>query len=192
MAKLPREFPPGTHWVYKTGESDLIGVLLARATHKHLAAYLSEKIWSPFGMDSDAVWMVDRAGEELGGCCLSMTLRDYGRFALFFMRGGRIGDTRVLPEDWVEQATRQQQPGYGFQWWVHDDGTYEAIGIFGQAILINPQEDLIIVTSSAWSKATDHKSSAISNAYFAAVTAALHSVNQRRSNGSSQREQGIQ
>jgi len=90
MAKLPREAPPGVKWVYKTGESDLIGVLLARATHKHLADYLSEKIWLKFGMESDAVWMLDRSGEELGGCCISMTLRDYGRFGLFFMRGGSI------------------------------------------------------------------------------------------------------
>jgi CubicO group peptidase (beta-lactamase class C family) len=174
MAKLPREAAPGTKWVYKTGESDLIGVLLARATHKHPADYLSEKIWSKFGMESDAVWMLDRSGEELGGCCLSITLRDYGRFGLFFMGGGKIGGTSILPDEWIPQATRQQQPGYGFQWWVHDDGTYEAVGIFGQAILLNPSEDLIIVTSSAWPQATGRQFTAVSNAYFAAVTKALH------------------
>ena len=174
MARLPREASPGVKWVYKTGESDLIGVLLARATHKHPADYLSEKIWSKFGMERDAVWMMDRAGEELGGCCISMTLRDYGRFGLFFMRGGKIGDTSILPDDWIAQATRQQAPGYGFQWWVYADGIYEAIGIFGQAIFINPSEDLIIVTSSAWPQADEPKDYEISNAYFAAVTKALH------------------
>lgn len=174
MAKLPREASPGVKWVYKTGESDLIGVLLARATHKHPADYLSEKIWSKFGMERDAVWMMDRAGEELGGCCISMTLRDYGRFGLFFMRGGKIGETSILPDDWIAQATRQQAPGYGFQWWVYADGIYEAIGIFGQAIFINPGEDLIIVTSSAWPQADEPKYYEISKAYFAAVTKALH------------------
>jgi CubicO group peptidase (beta-lactamase class C family) len=174
MAKLPREAPPGSKWVYKTGESDLIGVLLARATHKHPADYLSEKIWSKFGMEEDAVWMLDRAGEELGGCCLSMTLKDYGRFGLFFMRGGKIGETGILPDDWIPQATRQQQPGYGFQWWVNDDGTYRAAGIFGQTILVNPSEDLVIVTSSAWPQADAPKFYKVSSAYFAAVTTALH------------------
>jgi CubicO group peptidase (beta-lactamase class C family) len=174
MAKLPREAPPGVKWVYKTGESDLIGVLLARATHKHLADYLSEKIWSTFGMESDAVWMLDRAGEELGGCCISMTLRDYGRFGLFFLRGGKIGEKIILTDDWIPQSTRQQVPGYGFQWWVHGDGTYQAIGIFGQAIFIDPNEDLVIVTSSAWPQADEDKSYAISDAYFAAVARALH------------------
>jgi CubicO group peptidase (beta-lactamase class C family) len=175
MAKLPREAPPGVKWVYKTGESDLIGVLLARATHKHLADYLSEKIWLKFGMQSDAVWMLDRSGEELGGCCISMTLRDYGRFGLFFMRGGTIDGASILPDGWVGESTRQHVPGYGFQWWVHDNGTYEAVGIFGQAIFIDPAEDLIIVTSSAWPQADEDKNYAISKAYFSAVTAALHS-----------------
>jgi CubicO group peptidase (beta-lactamase class C family) len=176
MAKLTREAPPGVKWVYKTGESDLIGVLLARATQKHPADYLSEKIWSKFGMERDAVWMLDRAGEELGGCCLSMTLRDYGRFGLFFMLGGKLGDTSILPDGWVAEATRQQVQGYGFQWWVHEDGTYEAIGIFGQAIFIDPQEHLIIVTSSAWPEADADKFYGIRDAYFAAVikAAALH------------------
>src|SRR5450631_1998422 len=174
MAKLPREAPPGAKWVYKTGESDLIGVLLARATKKHPGDYLSEKIWSKYGMEKDAVWMLDRAGEELGGCCISVTLRDYGRFGLFFMRGGKIGGTSILPDDWIAQATRQQVPGYGFQWWVHDNGTYEALGIFGQTIFVNPKEDLIIVTSSAWPQADEPKFYAISKAYFSAVTKALH------------------
>jgi CubicO group peptidase (beta-lactamase class C family) len=175
MAKLPREAPPGIKWVYKTGESDLIGVLLARATHQHLADYLSAKIWSKFGMEGDAVWMLDRSGEELGGCCISMRLRDYGRFGLFFMRGGNIDAADILPEGWIAEATRAQVPGYGFQWWVHDNGTYEAVGIFGQAIFIAPQEDLIIVTSSAWPQADEDKFYAVSDAYFSAVTAALHS-----------------
>jgi CubicO group peptidase (beta-lactamase class C family) len=175
MAKLPREAPPGVKWIYKTGESDLIGVLLARATHQHLADYLSEKIWSKFGMESDAVWMLDRSGEELGGCCISMTLRDYGRFGMFFMHGGNIDGASILPDGWIAESTRQQMPGYGFQWWVHDNGTYEAVGIFGQAIFIDPNEDLIIVTSSAWPQADEDKFYAISDAYFSAVTAALHS-----------------
>jgi CubicO group peptidase (beta-lactamase class C family) len=174
MKKLPREAPPGSKWVYKTGESDLMGVLLARATHKHPAEYLSEKIWSKYGMERDAVWMLDRSGEELGGCCISMTLRDYGRFGLFFMQGGKIHGSSILPDGWIAEATRAQVPKYGFQWWVvGDDGTYEAVGIFGQAIHIDPHQDLIIVSSSAWPQADEKKYYDNSNAYFAAVTEAL-------------------
>lgn len=180
MAKLPREAASGTKFVYKTGESDLIGVVLERATRKHPAHYLSQKIWSKFGMERDAIWMLDRAGEELGGCCISMTLRDYGRFGLFIMNGGVAGGEQVVPTDFLAQATRSQVKsdfgnfGYGFQWWIHPDGAYEASGIFGQSIYINPAEKLIIVTNSAWTQAVGLEPRSIHDAYVGAVVKALH------------------
>ena len=180
MAKLPREAAPGTKFVYKTGESDLIGVLLERATRKHPADYLSQQIWSKFGMERDAVWMLDRAGEELGGCCISMTLRDYGRFGLFIMNGGVAGGEQVVPTEFLAQATRSQVKsdfgnyGYGFQWWIHPDGASEASGIFGQSIYINPVEKLIIVTNSAWAQAVGLAPRTIQDAYVDAVVKALH------------------
>ena len=181
MAKLPREAAPGTRFVYKTGESDLIGVLLARATKMHPADYLSQKIWSKFGMEQDGIWMLDRAGEELGGCCISMTLRDYGRFGLFILNGGVAGGEQVVPTDFLAQATSSQVKsdfgdyGYGFQWWIHPDGSaYEAIGIFGQSIYINPAERLIIVTNSAWAQADELPTYAVHDAYVDAVVKALH------------------
>ncbi len=76
VRKLPREAPPGTKWVYKTSETNLVGVMVAEATGKHLADYLSEKIWRAYGMERDADWMIDDVGHEQGGCCLAMTLRD--------------------------------------------------------------------------------------------------------------------
>jgi CubicO group peptidase (beta-lactamase class C family) len=174
MKKLPREAPPGSKWVYKTGESDLMGVLLARATHKHPGDYLSEKIWSKYGMERDAVWMLDQSGDELGGCCISMTLKDYGRFGLFFMQGSKIDGVSILPNGWTAEATRAQVPHYGFQWWVkQDDGSYDAEGIFGQTIHIDPKQDLVIVTNSAWPTADDDKYWNNGGAYFAAVADAL-------------------
>lgn len=181
MAKLPREAKPGTKFEYKTGESDLIGVLVANATHKHLADYLSEKIWSKAGMERNAVWMLDRSGAELGGCCLSMTLHDYARFGLFFMRGGVADGKDVLPEGWVKDASStqiqsdQQHYGYGFQWWIPPGGgAYEAIGIFGQSIYINPAEKLVIVTNSAWPQADADPYYASHDAFVAAVIETLH------------------
>ncbi len=180
MAKLPREAPPGTKFVYKTGESDLIGVLLARATGMHIADYLSQKIWSKFGMEQDAVWMVDQGGLEMGGCCISMTLRDYGRFGLFILGGGMAGGEQVVPRDYLADATRKlvqtNYPtlGYGFQWWTYRDGAYEAMGVFGQSIYINPAEKLVIVTNSAWPEADADKFYFVHTAYVNAVIKALH------------------
>jgi CubicO group peptidase (beta-lactamase class C family) len=175
MAKLPRAHKPGTFFLYDTGETDLAGILVARATKKHLADYLSEKIWSKVGTEQDALWILDQAGLELGGCCISMTLRDYARFVLFFMHGGKADGHDVLPDGWVKAASTAQTPtgypglGYGYFWWIHDDGTYEAEGIFGQSIFLDPADDLVIVTNSAWPTADDDKYWAAQNAYFAAV-----------------------
>ncbi len=160
MRKLPQEAAPGTKWVYKTGETNLIGVLVTSATHKSLTQYMSEKIWRPYGMEKDAVWMIDDRGQEAGGCCLSMTLKDYGRVGEF-MRGGAMAKGKaVLPKGWIAAATTKQaetgQPGhgYGYQWWTNDDGTYDGLGIFGQRLYIDPARKLVIVVSSAWPEAT--------------------------------------
>jgi CubicO group peptidase (beta-lactamase class C family) len=67
MRKLPREAPAGTKWVYKTGETNLIGVLVSQATKKTLSRYLSEKIWAPFGMEQDASWLLGATGHESAG-----------------------------------------------------------------------------------------------------------------------------
>ena len=179
MAKLPREAPPGTKFVYKTGESDMVGVLVESATHKHLADYLSEKIWSRY-MESDANWMLDLGGSEIGGCCISATLRDFGRFGMFVMNGGVAGGVQVVPPDYLAAATRKQVAsdfgplGYGYQWWTHANGAYEAIGIFGQSIYIDPAEKLVIVTNSAWPEADATKYYVVHDTYVDAVAKALH------------------
>lgn len=179
MRKLPREAAPGTKWVYKTGETNLIGMLVTSATHKTLANYLSEKIWQPYGMEQDAAWMVDARGQESGGCCLSASLHDYGRVGLFMLNGGVAGGKKMLPDGWIAAATRKEADtgsadrGYGYQWWTQDDGSFNALGIFGQAIHIDPMRQLVIVVSSAWPLATDHALQMARAALFAAVTQAV-------------------
>jgi len=179
MRRLPRERPPGTRFHYSTGETDLVGILVSNATHKPLSAYLSEKIWAPFGMEQDAIWVEDVAGHERGGCCMSMTLRDYGRFGMFILGGGKAGGQDVLPQGWTAAATRAQVPvnpddpkegGYGYFWWINPAGdAYEAIGIFGQAITTFPKENLVIAINSAWPAPDTRELNAARDALTAAI-----------------------
>jgi CubicO group peptidase (beta-lactamase class C family) len=161
MRKLPREAPAGSKWVYKTGETNLIGVLVSSATKKTLSAYLSEKVWRPFGMEQDGVWMLGSTGHEISGCCVSATLRDYARFGMFILGGGMAGGKPVLPDDWLASATTKQADigtpgrGYGYQWWTNDDGSFAAQGIFGQGIFIDPKRKLVIASNGNWPTATD-------------------------------------
>lgn len=178
VRKLPREAPPGTKWVYKTSETNLVGVLVADATGKPLAEYLSEKIWRPYGMERDAEWMIDDVGHEQGGCCLAMTLRDYVRFGQFILDGARINGTPVVSDTWLPEATRSQVStgpgsGYGYQWWTRDDGTFEGRGIYGQTLHIDRARRLVIVINSATEQPTDRASGQARQEFIAAVDAEL-------------------
>ena len=161
MRKLKREVPPGTKWVYKTGETNLVGVLVSSATKKNLSDYLSEKIWRPFGMEQDASWLLGSTGHEISGCCLQASTRDFARFGLFILGGGIAEGKSVLPDGWIAAATTKQsdtdkaEVGYGYQWWIMDHGSYTARGIFGQGIFIDPKRKLIIASNSNWPQATD-------------------------------------
>jgi CubicO group peptidase (beta-lactamase class C family) len=161
MRTLPREAPAGTKWVYKTGETNLIGVLVSSATKKNLSEYLSEKIWVPFGMEQDGSWLLGSTGHEISGCCIQASTRDYARFGLFMMGGAMVKGVSILPDDWIVPATTKQADigapgkGYGYQWWTYDDGSYAAQGIFGQGIFIDPKRRLVIASNSNWPKATD-------------------------------------
>jgi CubicO group peptidase (beta-lactamase class C family) len=163
MRALPREAPAGSKWVYKTGETNLIGVLVSSATGKRLADYLSEKIWAPFGMEQDASWLLGFTGHEISGCCIQAATRDYARFGLFMLGGAMAGGKAVLPDDWISPATTKQVDigssgkGYGYQWWTYDDGSFSAQGIFGQGIFIDPKRKLVIASNSNWPRASDHK-----------------------------------
>jgi CubicO group peptidase (beta-lactamase class C family) len=177
MKRLPREAAPGTKFNYKTGETDLAGILVSNATKKTLAQYASEKIWRPYGMEQDAIWILDSAGHERGGCCMSLTLRDYGRLGQFMLDGG----AGVLPEGWVADASRNQVagltgapgPGYGYFWWMNAKDGYDARGIFGQMVHVDPTRKLVIVTNSAWPAATGQPLSAARQAFIEAATRAV-------------------
>jgi CubicO group peptidase (beta-lactamase class C family) len=175
MRKLPRAHPPGTHWAYNTGETNLIGVLVTSATKKTLAGYLEEKIWKPLGMAQDGTWLLNSTGSEIGGCCIQAATTDYARFGQFVLNNGKIGDVQVVPVDWFSMATVKQvdigEPGhgYGFQWWTNDDGTVAAQGIFGQGIFIDPARKLVIASNANWPRATAGDSGDKREAFYAQV-----------------------
>jgi CubicO group peptidase (beta-lactamase class C family) len=177
LKNKPRDSIPGDVFNYNTAETNLAGTLLRSAVGNNLATYLAEKIWRPFGMESDANWVLTEfGGGEWGGCCISATLRDYGRLGLFALANGKLADGRsVLPDDWMTESTSSSKgnPGYGYLWWLHDDGTYSARGIFGQGIYINQAENVVIALHSARPVASSQADKDLQHALYAALTEAL-------------------
>ncbi len=152
LAKLPKVAEPGTTFNYNTGETNLVGELLRSAIGNNASEYLEHKIWKPYGMEHDAYWLLSsEGGVETGGCCLNATLRDYARIGMFAKAEGVLADgTQVLPAQWMNHSVTPSEgfDGYGYLWWLFDEGAYSARGIFQQWIFIDPKRDLVIAVHS--------------------------------------------
>jgi CubicO group peptidase (beta-lactamase class C family) len=186
MSSLPRAADPGSVWNYSTGETFVLGAVIEGATHGPLTDYLSKKIWSQAGMEQDATWWLDGAnGMVLAGTGIGATLRDYGRFGLIAVDNGRLNGRSIVPEGWFGEAGVPHSIGgktvdYGYMWWIPPQtdpmhvGAFEALGIFGQCLYVNPRERLVIVILSARSKPTDITLPELDDEFFSAVATALH------------------
>ena len=160
MKTLPREAPAGEKWVYKTGETNLIGVLVENAVGQTLGEYARTKIVEPAGFAQPLFWQTDLSDRSVGGCCLSASLPDYARFGQFVLEGGEgPSGERVVPDRWFIEAGAPQVEfgngfGYGYQWWTYPGDSFGAQGIFGQSITLFPQDRIVIAIVSNWPRAT--------------------------------------
>jgi CubicO group peptidase (beta-lactamase class C family) len=161
---LERERPPGTLQHYVSVDTQVLGSILARATGQDLATYASEKLWKPLGMEFDGIWLVDGTGMEWAFGGLNASLRDLARFGWLYVNGGRRDGRQIIPEDWVRASVTPDAPhlmpgpkpgtsnemGYGYQWWIPAEphGDFMALGVYGQAIYVDPSRRLVIVKNS--------------------------------------------
>ncbi len=160
---------PGTRFNYQSVNTQVLGLLLEQVTGKPLNQYAQEKLWKKIGAQSDAFFY--RAQKQPDTCafaCFNATVRDYARVGLMMMRGGMLGNNRVLPPSWVHESTTPDadylqpkpavsngapaQQGYAYQWWIPygHEGAFNAEGIYGQSIYVNPTRRVVIVQTSAW------------------------------------------
>jgi CubicO group peptidase (beta-lactamase class C family) len=177
LCKLPRARPQGVVFNYSTGESRLLGAMVAAATGRPLADYFAETIWGPAGMEADGHWQLEsEGGLELGGLGVSARLRDVGRFGLLVLEDGEaFSGRRVLPPGWRDLSGQPDSAptgfgrlvpgspvGYGYHWWAVpplpggvNNGAFSARGSFGQIIFVNPTEQVVVAIQSAWRQPQD-------------------------------------
>jgi CubicO group peptidase (beta-lactamase class C family) len=165
-ASLVREREPGTYNHYVSIDTQVLGMLLTRVTHKTLSEYLQEKIWQPLGMEYQAFWLKDDVGMELALGGLNVSLRDYAKLGWLYLNKGKWGETQIVPAQWVIDSTTPDAPhlmpgknnpassssfGYGYQWWIPlgADDEFAAQGIYHQFIYVDPDQHTVIVKTSA-------------------------------------------
>ncbi|MEV1084461.1 serine hydrolase [Streptomyces sp. NPDC050211] len=167
VATMARESEPGTLCRYNSGETQVLGALVARATGRTLADYMQEKLCEPLGMTSPGRWVVDPAGMEMAYGGLNLTARDYARIGELYRNGGMWRDEQIIPADWVRDSVTAGAPhlqpgrpivgghrlslGYGYQWWIPDGdrGEFSAIGVYNQFVYVDPTARTTIVKLSA-------------------------------------------
>jgi CubicO group peptidase (beta-lactamase class C family) len=195
LCKLPRAKPQGAVFNYSTGESCLLGAVVAAATGQPLADYFAETIWGPAGMEADGYWQLEsEEGLELGGLGVSARLRDVGRFGQLVLEdGSAFSGRRVLPRGWRDLAGQPDSTptgfgrlmagspiGYGYHWWAVapvpggvNNGAFSANGAYGQFIFINPAEQVVVAIQSAWRQYQDIDAEIETVALLRAAVAAL-------------------
>lgn len=165
LPTLKKQGEHGEGFVYRTVHSEVLGWIVSRATGKHFADLMSERFWQRLGMEEDAYMMIDPVGTPLQGAGLNATARDLARFGEMLRRSGEFNGQRVLARTVIDDLRRGGdrekfkasgmtfRPGYSYrnQWWiVHDgDGSFEASGVHGQMLHINPAAEMVVVKLSS-------------------------------------------
>ena len=163
MSELPRAAEPGTINNYSTGETQILAEFIRGAIDRPLAEHLSEKLWQPYGMQSDATWWRQSPdGVEIGAGGIGATLRDDARSRHIILDDGVIDGESLLPEGWVEEASTPKtleggdDLDYGYMWWTgwtpqsREDQAFSAVGIQGRVRSnINPAHNIVIAQNAA-------------------------------------------
>jgi CubicO group peptidase (beta-lactamase class C family) len=167
VARMAKETGPDVVCRYNSGETQVLGALIAHATGRTLSEYMTEKLVEPLGFESPSFWVTDLLGTEMSYAGLNLTARDYAKLGELYRNGGMWQGRRILSKEWVRASTTIDSPireagqpivgthgidlGYGYQWWIPGGhrGDYSAIGVLNQLVYVNPETATTIVKLSA-------------------------------------------
>ncbi len=163
---LEGELEPGAYNRYVSSDTQVLGMVLREATGVSLSAYTEEKLWKPAGMEFDAYWLIDSEGVESAFAGLNASLRDLVRFGILYLNEGSVRNHQIIPREWVIRSLMADEShlgpgvrslsdevmGYGYQWWIPEGGEKDflAMGIYGQAIYVNTEWNIVIAKTSAY------------------------------------------
>lgn len=149
---------PGIRFEYQSGNSQLLGFIIEKATKTDLATYCQEKIWDKIGSEQNAFWSLDKEnGSEKSFCCMYASARDFGRLGKLILNKGKWGNIQVISEKYMNEmcsnpkmSTDEHVPNlrYGLHIWSfmgEKKPIWYCRGILGQYIISIPKDNLVIV-----------------------------------------------
>jgi CubicO group peptidase (beta-lactamase class C family) len=158
---------PGTHgeiFRYRSPNTDMLGIILERASGLRMPDLLREKVFAPLGARGEVTITVDREGTSRASAGISLTPRDLARFGEMMRRGGVAEGRRLVPEAWLSDtigggskeawdrsdfATLFPKGRYRNKWYQTGEGAYCGIGIHGQWLYVDPAREVVIVRMSS-------------------------------------------
>lgn len=151
------ETPPGTLHRYKSGDTQLLGLILEKVTGQSLSDYASEKLWQPLGAEHPALWSTDHEkGNIKAYCCFNSNTRDFARIGKLMLDSGKHNGIPIIDSSYFVNSIKPcgitDEKGkacdyYGYQWWIDpvNPGIFYARGILGQYIIVIPSQKTVIV-----------------------------------------------
>lgn len=150
---------PGVQWNYQSGNTQLLAMVLERATGLSLSEYASQMLWKPIGASKDGLWSLDQTdGIEKAYCCFNSNARDFARLGQLVLDSGQWQGNQVVPKPYLRKALSPQtqlKDGagkavdfYGYHWWLvpyNGELIPYARGILGQYIIVFPRERAVLV-----------------------------------------------
>ncbi|MCP4166737.1 MAG: serine hydrolase [Chloroflexi bacterium] len=143
---LPMGAEPGARWVYCNANVHLLSAILQETTGVNALAFAQEHLFEPLSV-SDAIWLSDPQGNNIGSAYLRLTPHDMARYGYLFLKEGLWDGQQVVPAAWVKAAT--SGGNYGYLWWLKPSGSYSACGAGGQEIWVLPDQDMVVVMTGA-------------------------------------------
>ena len=148
----PLEADPGTMFNYSTGTSAVLSRILSDTVGGDQEAmdFVTARLLEPIGITS-LEFRTDPGGRWYGGLGADATPRDFARFGLLYLRDGVWDGERILPEGWVDYTRTPSAAlsSYGAHWWLSGPPhSFSALGLFGQQVIVVPELDLVMVTTS--------------------------------------------
>jgi len=144
---------PGQKFRYSSGDTQLLGMIIEKATNTNLSEYLRNNFTNPMGFENEALWQLDSEenGMEKAYCCFASNAKDFARFGKLYKNNGKWNNKILLDSTFISKATKpvfDASPYYGYGWWLYNYNgkkVYTMNGHRGQFVIVFPEEDIIIV-----------------------------------------------
>jgi hypothetical protein len=153
----PVEFEPGSHFLYNGGATYMLGAIVKQVTGQTLEDWLKPRLFDPLEIKAFD-WEVSPQGLNTAAFGLRIKTEDIARFGQLYLQKGNWQGQQLLPEAWVNEATKYQTSsqagngdwaqGYGYQFWRCKPGFYRGDGAYGQFCIVMPEQDAVLAVTS--------------------------------------------